>query len=563
MKILLTSLNTKYIHSNIAIRYLKDTVYPKYKCDTIDFTINQNSDEIIFKIIRGEYDIVGFSTYIWNVEMTLEICEKLKLINPNLIIFMGGPEVSFNSKEIIKEHQYVDYIMSGEGEESFLKLLDYVHGERNDLPEGVVTMSDEEVVGNDIYQVVDLQNSEIEYTLDYIKDKKIVYYETSRGCPYNCEFCLSSSTGGVRFYPLERCLKDIKLFLDEKVPLVKFVDRTFNFNKDRSITLLKYIIENDNNFTTFHLEIHPQLIDEDYLKLFKNARKDLFQFEVGVQSTNEETCKAIKRVGDFETIKNVCKEITSFQNIHLHLDLIAGLPYEDLKSLRKSFNDILSIGPDKLQLGFLKVLKGSPIFNKAEQYEIVYDKKSPFEVISTKWISYMELQEVKKIEQMLDKYYNEGYFKNTINYLFENYYSDYYEFFIEIGNYWEENGYLFVNQSRDSLYKILKDFLIERKFEEIDLLNEILTHDYILTNGKVPWFLNPKKIESGREHDLLRDEVVLEKISEHDVPAKKLIKNYIFIKYDYQIISDFKKEDLVLIYRIKDRKHYDITESWR
>ena len=563
MKILLTSLNTKYIHSNIAIRYLKDTVYPKYKCDTIDFTINQNSDEIIFKIIRGEYDIVGFSTYIWNVEMTLEICEKLKLINPNLIIFMGGPEVSFNSKEIIKEHQYVDYIMSGEGEESFLKLLDYVHGERNDLPEGVVTMSDEEVVGNDIYQVVDLQNSEIEYTLDYIKDKKIVYYETSRGCPYNCEFCLSSSTGGVRFYPLERCLKDIKLFLDEKVPLVKFVDRTFNFNKDRSITLLKYIIENDNNFTTFHLEIHPQLIDEDYLKLFKNARKDLFQFEVGVQSTNEETCKAIKRVGDFETIKNVCKEIMSFQNIHLHLDLIAGLPYEDLKSLRKSFNDILSIGPDKLQLGFLKVLKGSPIFNKAEQYEIVYDKKSPFEVISTKWISYMELQEVKKIEQMLDKYYNEGYFKNTINYLFENYYSDYYEFFIEIGNYWEENGYLFVNQSRDSLYKILKDFLIERKFEEIDLLNEILTHDYILTNGKVPWFLNPKKIESGREHDLLRDEVVLEKISEHDVPAKKLIKNYIFIKYDYQIISDFKKEDLVLIYRIKDRKHYDITESWR
>ena len=563
MKILLTSLNTKYIHSNIAIRYLKDTVYPKYKCDTIDFTINQNSDEIIFKIIRGEYDIVGFSTYIWNVEMTLEICEKLKLINPNLIIFMGGPEVSFNSKEIIKEHQYVDYIMSGEGEESFLKLLDYVHGERNDLPEGVVTMSDEEVVGNDIYQVVDLQNSEIEYTLDYIKDKKIVYYETSRGCPYNCEFCLSSSTGGVRFYPLERCLKDIKLFLDENVPLVKFIDRTFNFNKERSITLLKYIIENDNNFTTFHLEIHPQLIDEDYLKLFKNARKDLFQFEVGVQSTNEETCKAIKRVGDFETIKNVCKEIVSFQNIHLHLDLIAGLPFEDLKSLRKSFNDILSIKPDKLQLGFLKVLKGSPIYYKAEQYEIVYDKKSPFEVISTKWISYMELQEVKKIEQMLDKYYNEGYFKNTINYLFENYYSDYYEFFIEIGNYWEENGYLFVNQSRDSLYKILKDFLIEKKFEEIDLLNEILTHDYILTNGKVPWFLNPKKIESGREHDLLRDEVVLEKISEHDVPAKKLIKNYIFIKYDYQIISDFKKEDLVLIYRIKDRKHYDITESWR
>lgn len=563
MKILLTSLNTKYIHSNIAIRYLKDTVYPKYKCDTIDFTINQNSDEIIFQIIRGKYDIVGFSTYIWNVEMTLEICEKLKLINPNLIIFMGGPEVSFNSKEIIKEHPYVDYIMSGEGEESFLKLLDYVHGERNDLPEGVVTMLDEEVVGNDIYQVVDLQNSEIEYTLDYIKDKKIVYYETSRGCPYNCEFCLSSSTGGVRFYPLERCLKDIKLFLDEKVPLVKFVDRTFNFNKDRSITLLKYIIENDNNFTTFHLEIHPQLIDEDYLKLFKNARKDLFQFEVGVQSTNEETCKAIKRVGDFETIKNVCKEIMSFQNIHLHLDLIAGLPFEDLKSLRKSFNDILSIKPDKLQLGFLKVLKGSPIFNKAEQYEIVYDKKSPFEVISTKWISYMELQEVKKIEQMLDKYYNEGYFKNTINYLFENYYSDYYEFFIEIGNYWEENGYLFMNQSRDSLYKILKDFLIERKFEEIDLLNEILTHDYILTNGKVPWFLNPKKIESGREHDLLRDEVVLEKISEHDVPAKKLIKNYIFIKYDYQIITDFKKGDLVLIYRIKGRKHYDITESWR
>lgn len=563
MKILLTSLNTKYIHSNIAIRYLKDTVYPKYKCDTIDFTINQNSDEIIFQIIRGAYDIVGFSTYIWNVEMTLEICEKIKLIKPNIIIFMGGPEVSFNSKDIIKENPYVDYIMSGEGEESFLKLLDYVHGERKDLPEGVVTLSKDEVVGNDIYQVINLENSKIEYTLDYIKDKKIVYYETSRGCPYNCEFCLSSSTGCVRFFPLERCLKDIKLFLDENVPLVKFIDRTFNFNKERSLTVLKYIIDNDNNFTTFHLEIHPQLIDEDYLNLFRTARKDLFQFEVGVQSTNEDTCKAIKRVGDFETITRVCKEIMSFQNIHLHLDLIAGLPYEDLNSLRKSFNDILSIGPDKLQLGFLKVLKGSPIYYKADKYELVYDKKSPFEVISTKWISYMELQEVKKIEQILDKYYNEGYFRNTLDYLFENYYSDYYEFFLELGNYWDEKDYLFKNHSRDSLYKILKEFLIEREFKEIDLLNELLIHDYVITNGKVPWFLNPKKIEGANEHDLLRDGIVLEKISEHDVPAKKLIKNYIFLRYDYQIINDLKKDDLILIYRIKDRNYYDITESWR
>lgn len=429
MKILLTSMNTKYIHSNIAIRYLKDSVYPKYNCDCKDFTINQSSDEIIYEILRRNYNIIGFSTYIWNVEKTLEISEKLKLIDPNLIILLGGPEVSFNSKEIVKNHPYIDFIMSGEGEESFPKLLDYLHGNCENIPSGVVTMDRDQVIGDGLYQRVDLKNSQIEYTKEYIKDKKIVYYETSRGCPYNCEFCLSSATGKVRFYPLDKCFKDIRFFLDEEVPLVKFIDRTFNFNKERSLKLLNFIIENDNKITTFHLEIHPQLIDEDYLHLFKRARKDLFQFEIGVQSTNTKTCQAIRRVGDFEGIKKVCREIMSYENIHLHLDLIAGLPYEDLESLRKSFNDIISIKPDKLQLGFLKVLKGSPIYDKTEEFEIVYDPKSPFEVISTKWISYMELQEVKKIEVILDKYYNEGYFSKTLDYLFSNIYPDYYSFF--------------------------------------------------------------------------------------------------------------------------------------
>ena len=573
MKTLLTSLNTKYIHSNLAIQYLKSAVEDYYEVDTIDFTINQNLDDIIYEIIRSNYSIVGFSTYIWNIEETLKICQKLKKINKDIILLLGGPEVSYNSRELIEKNEFIDYILVGEGEKSFLNLLDYLNHKVDELGNGVLKNTGNKIEGNEIFQVIDdLKYSEFEYTENYMKDKKILYYETSRGCPYNCEFCLSSSTKKVRYFNLERCKKDIKKFIEFKVPLVKFIDRTFNFNKEHALSIIKFIIDNDIGSTTFHLEIHPTLIDEDYLTLFKSVRKDLFQFEIGVQSTNEETCKAIKRVGDFDQIKKVCKEIIGYDNIHLHLDLITGLPYEDMNSLKKSFNDILSIRPDKLQLGFLKILKGSPLEIKSKKYGIIYDDFPPYEVIYTKWISYDEIQMVKQVEEILDKYYNEKYFINTFEYIVENYYKTEYEFFEEFAKYWQSKGYFSRNHSRDNLYKIFLDFIYYKKFENLKLLEELLIHDYVLTNRKVPYFLNPEILDNKYKHELLKNENILKslKLEDNNIPTKKLVKDIIILKFNYDIMNIIKKyyknnlkEEYIILYNIKDESFYNIGDYYK
>ncbi|WP_099203298.1 B12-binding domain-containing radical SAM protein [Miniphocaeibacter massiliensis] len=568
MKILLTSLNTKYIHSNIAIQYLKSTIENKYEVKTIDFTINQNLDDIIYEIIKGNYNIVGFSTYIWNIEQTLKISKKIKKINNKIKIVLGGPEVSYDSRNILKENKFIDFIMCGEGETTFPILMDYINGEKIDLPSGTLENKEFEILGNEIFQTInDLKVSEFEYTEKYLKDKKIVYYETSRGCPYNCEFCLSSSTKKVRYFNLDRCKSDIGKFIDLKVPLVKFIDRTFNFNKEHALEIIKFIINNDKGYTTFHLEIHPTLIDNDYLELFKISRKDLFQFEIGVQSTNMETCKAIKRVGEFEDIKRVCEKLLAFDNIHLHLDLIAGLPYENYKSLKKSFNDILSIRPDKLQLGFLKVLKGSDLWLKNREYKIVYDDYPPYEVISTKWISYEGLQKVKEIEELVDKYYNEKNFYNTFEYIVKNYYKDDFSFFEEFSKFWEERGYYLINHSRDSLYKILLEFVIEKEYENIDIITELLIHDYIMVNRKIPYFLEPNLIDKNSKHEILKNDDILNILPEKykEVSTKKLVKNIHILKYENDIIRHYNKNQkkyLIMLYDIYNSKNYDVTQKY-
>ncbi|HHX69104.1 MAG: DUF4080 domain-containing protein [Miniphocaeibacter sp.] len=571
MKILLTSLNTKYIHSNIAIQYLKSTVKDYYEVDTKDFTINQNIDDIIYEIMKNDYDIIGFSTYIWNVEETLKICRKIKKIKEDIIIILGGPEVSYNGEELLKENTSLNYIISGEGEFVFLKLLNYIKGKENTLPNGIVERNNNNIQGNTNYQVIDdLSISEFEYTDDYIKDKKIIYYETSRGCPYNCEFCLSSSTKKVRYFDLERCKKDIKRFIDLEVPLVKFIDRTFNYDKNRALELMKFIKENDKGITTFHLEIHPTLIDGDYLDLFKNLRKDLFQFEIGVQSTNVKTCKAIKRVGEFEQIKKVCKEIISYNNIHLHLDLITGLPFEDYESLKKSFNDILSIRPDKLQLGFLKVLKGSPLWYKSKEYEIVYDDDPPFEVIYTKWISYKEIQKIKLIETLVDKYYNEKYFINTFEFLVKNFYKTDFDFFNDFSNYWKINDYYFKNHSRNNLYVIFKKFIEYKDFKFKNILKELLIHDYIITNKKIPYFLDAVIIENNLKHELLKDREILNIIGEYalDITTKKLVKNIFILKFNYDIIdvmenNNYYEKKCIVLYDNTNNAFYNITNYYK
>jgi len=387
MKALLTTLNSKYIHSALSIRYLKEFCKDIADISLMEFTINQNIDYIAGEIYKRKPDIIGFSTYIWNLEHTLRVCEILKLVNPNIKIILGGPEVSFDSEDIMKENWFIDFIISGEGEIPFRELLLSIFDGDRDFSsvKGLTYREGEEIIKNppgSLLKNLDMIPSPY-VEIDKSLEKKIVYYESSRGCPFNCQFCLSSTIKGVRYFSLERVKEDLQRLMDMKVKQVKFVDRTFNANKKYAMEIMEFIMDKDPEDMNFHFEVTAHLIDEDMLQLIKKAKPGLFQFEIGVQSTNERTIEAIGRTTNFGKLKEICKEIKSYKNIHQHLDLIAGLPYEGYESFKKSFNDVYEIKPEKIQLGFLKLLKGSGLRKEKEKYGFKFLDIPPYEVLET------------------------------------------------------------------------------------------------------------------------------------------------------------------------------------
>ena len=498
MKILLAACNAKYIHSNLAV-YDLQAYAAKYADHIIlkEYTINQQKDDIMRDIYLEHPDVVCVSCYIWNISFVKELMADLTKILPDADFWAGGPEVSYDAEKFLAENPEFTGVMVGEGEETFLELSGhYIEQSPADLKDitGVCYRDGEKIVHNGWRQIMNL--SSIPFIYKDLADFKnrIIYYESSRGCPFSCSYCLSSIDKKLRFRDIEMVKKELQFFIDNKVPQVKFVDRTFNCKHDHAMAIWKYINEHDNGVTNFHFEISADLLREEELQEMSTMRPGLIQLEIGVQSTNPDTIKAIHRTMDFEKLKGIVNRIHSFGNIHQHLDLIAGLPYEDYDSFRKSFNDVYALKPQQLQLGFLKVLKGSHMMEMCQEYEIVYKTREPYEVLSTKWLDYDHVLKLKNVENMVEVYYNSGQFQNTLEYL-EGFFPDAFSIYEGLGRFYMEKGYGDVSHTRMRRYEILLEFLENVPEISMDKVKDQMVYDlYLRENLKSrPGFAKDQK----------------------------------------------------------------------
>ena len=482
MKILLAACNAKYIHSNLAVYDLK-AYSSDYDEHVIlrEYTINQPKDEILKDIYSSGADVVCFSCYIWNISFVRELIRDLVKILPKTAFWAGGPEVSYDAEKFLTEMPEMTGVMVGEGEKTFHDLLEFYIDGKDSLEEisGIAYRAGDKIIHNGWRELMDL--SAIPFVYEHLEkfENRIIYYESSRGCPFSCSYCLSSIDKKLRFRDLELVKKELQFFLDHRVPQVKFVDRTFNCKHEHAMTIWKYILEHDNGVTNFHFEISADLLQEEEMELMSQMRPGLIQLEIGVQSTNPETIRAIHRHMDLKKLEHCVNRVHSFRNIHQHLDLIAGLPYEDYDTFHQSFNDVYQMKPDQLQLGFLKVLKGSLMQKEAEVYGIVYKEKEPYEVLSTNWLTYGEVLKLKMVESMVEVYYNSGQFWHTLEYLVPLE-KDAFTFYEKLGSFYEKKGYSEISHSRMRRYEILLEYLKEETDVPAEVAAQKMLYDLYL-----------------------------------------------------------------------------------
>lgn len=574
MKILLTTLNSKYIHSALSLKYIYNNIADIEGISVLvkEYTINENLQDIFADIFSDTYDLIAFSCYIWNIEYIIKLCNDIKIADNNVKILLGGPEVSYESYEFMSKYDFADFIIRDEGEVIFRKFIkSYVSNKNFSNIPSFLYRKDEKIIENTYEPPIEnlalIKGAYDIFNKDDVKDK-IVYYETSRGCSYNCAYCLSSITKKVRFFPYEKVISDIKKIVDAGAKQIKFVDRTFNFDRKRTIDIIKYLCSIDNGSINFHFEITAHILQDDLLDMLKNVRQGLFQFEIGVQSTNKLTIKSVNRVDNFDKIKEKVTKIKSFGNIHQHLDLIVGLPYEDITSLKKSFNDVMSLRPDNLQLGFLKVLKGSPIKSMTDEYSIKYRDYSPYEVISTKFITYKEIIMVKSMEEMLEDYYNSMTYNYSLDYVFNEFDGDFFDFFKRFAEFKKENSYN-KNLSRDTRFLLLYEFIKTiLDVEKLKIFREFLRLDFLLMgrNRNIPEFLSNNIIDTITKKAKIMDFMNREDIEvsnrnnlaleafEIDIELYKTKKQILYSKtyviFDYNKEKNFK--NMSIHYFLKD-----------
>ena len=548
MKILLVSLDSKYIHANLAIRYLK-----KYCGGNIvmkEFTINQKQEYILGEILAQGADLICFSCYIWNIDYINDISYILKEAKHKAKILYGGPEVSFEIKKIMEENPFIDYIIFGEGEVSFKEFLEEIQIEDPKLNKikGLAYKENESIIINESRELIaNLDNINYPYNENDEFTNKIIYYESSRGCPFSCSFCMSSIDKKMRVFSIERVKKDLKMLLNTKARQIKFVDRTFNADYKRSMEIMQFIVENNKHYMTIHFEITADIINDEFLYFIEKMPVNMFQFEIGVQSLNEDTLREINRHMNKNKLCHVIDEISKNNNIHMHLDLIAGLPYEDYESFKKSFDEIHNYNAEKIQLGFLKVLKGTKIYSDKEKHEIKYRLKAPYEVISTKYISLEELLKLKDTEELVDKYYNEKYFEISLKFIIDKLFPDSaFEFYESFSEYWKKNNLYNKSHSRKMLYKIMYDYI--EYINEIDVeFIQALKFDYIFNN----------QYEDLPEHLNKESEDKFKNIK-RNLANDNEFKNKYFSLAEGKIINDFRIAEVggnIVLFIYKDKEN--------
>lgn len=544
-KIVLAGINSQYVHLNLAVRYLKKYVEANsdLKIEIYETNINNQVFNIIKDIYELNPDKIIFSTYIWNKEYVVEIVRELKKVLPNVEIILGGPEVSYKWEKFMANMPEIDALLLGEGEKVILNFLT----KKDKKALGVVCRENGEIIFNGIEPIIEnLDIVPFPYEDWELEDRtKIFYYESSRGCPFSCSYCLSSIDKTVRYYSLDRVKKDLKRFLDSPIKLLKFVDRTFNLKKERYMEIWKFLLENYREGITFHFEINANIFDDETLDFLEKVPKGYFQFEIGVQSITPETMVAIKRNNILDKLAHNVRRIS--RNIHLHLDLIAGLPYETYDIFKDSFNYVYNLKPEMIQLGFLKLLKGTQMYDEVEKYQYKYYSKPPYEVFSNKFISFGELVKLKNLEKMLDYYYNSEKFSYTCDFVIKNNFDSAFTFFEKIADYYDKKGYLKISHKEVALFNILYDFYVENNLKDLDIFVEFLKYDYLALGkpGSYPEWLKSNK-DSELHNQLIKDSEFKSVREGH--------KNSELEEFKYNIFTN-KRENINIFFNYKTKKH--------
>lgn len=566
MNIICTTLNAKYIHTNLAIRYLKAYAAPEYDVQLVEFTIKDPTMNIVTDLIQRKPSIIGFSCYIWNIEETIKVVQMIKKIDSSIQIVVGGPEVTYDVHEWMEKVPQFDFLIIGEGEETFKQLLQQLKGKQDfSKVKGIAYREDGKVCITPQGNKIDLRELPSPYRFEedipYLS-KRVTYIETSRGCPFSCQFCLSSIEIGVRYFDREKIKDDIRYLMKNGARTIKFVDRTFNISRSYALEMFRFLIDEHVSGTVFQFEITADIMRPEVIEfLNQEAPAGLFRFEIGVQSTNDETNELVKRKQNFEKLTRTVTMVKEGGKIDQHLDLIAGLPEEDYHSFRKTFNDVFALRPEELQLGFLKMLRGTGLRLRADEHQYIYMEHSPYEILGNNVLSFEDIIKIKQVEDVLEKYWNDHRMDHTIEYLVTNLFPSPFDFFQEFGSYWENKGWSRIGHQLEDLFKRLYEFLQSTKSQEIDLIESLMKLDYLSRTKykpRKPWWdsnLDKKQrsimYQSILQNPFLMDnEFVALRLNEKELYKHTLLEDLAFDLKEYETSGMIvpKKETIVVYF---------------